>query len=281
MDKEFAASKLRSLPFLVIEIDSGVILKRGTTELLIQGESALETVLLLLASTTDPGLTSDEICQQFPLQSRSEVAQLIQEMLVKRLLVTSESDSRVKGEPESNEDVFYWTAGTTRRNVVQAFATLNPVVIGVNRISQRMYQSLLEAGAQDIPLIDDPALRNTVFFNAQGRFSAKSFGAQRCMTPREFMDREWTAGCIIAASEFGSPSFLLPWNELCCKNKTHFMPVYLKDMIGYAGPLVIPGETPCLHCVRMRFNAHLSHPVMHTKIESEMRRGYPVAAIHP
>jgi bacteriocin biosynthesis cyclodehydratase domain-containing protein len=202
-------------------------------------------------------------------------------MMSKRLLVASEEEGPVNGAQESNEDVFYWAAGSSRKTTIEALADLNPVICGVNRISQKICQSFEALGVPDVTLIDDPALRNTEFFDRRGRFSAKSFGVPECIAAKDFYDMRLTTGCVIATSEFGSPSFLLPWNSLCCGHNVHFMPVYLKDMIGYAGPLVIPGDTPCLQCVRMRQNAHLRHPAINTQIEKEMERGYPIAAIHP
>ena len=51
--------------------------------------------------------------------------------------------------------------------------------------------------------------------------------------------------CLIVATECGNMRLLQDLNCICAKEKRHFYPVVLQNMIGYVGPLVIPGESAC------------------------------------
>ena len=86
---------------------------------------------------------------------------------------------------------------------------------------------------------------------------------------------------MIATSDFGGQALLLKWNQFCIENKISLFPVYLQDMIGYAGPLIIPGETACLHCLRQRQNSNLQEVDLRNVIEKNATDGQSVAAIHP
>jgi bacteriocin biosynthesis cyclodehydratase domain-containing protein len=282
MDQGMMGQPLRSLPFLVVEIESGVVLKRGTTELRVEGHSALETVLLILTATASTPRTIDQILEQFPAIDRPQVALLLEEMSSKRLLVAADADEVSQESTEPNEDVFYWTAGKQRNDVIEALSRLNIALVGINKITQCIARSLHSMGIQHVTLVDDPALRNLEFFDESGEpLQMGPDGHHKIMTPLDFEQDVMDCGLLIATSDFGSSSFLLPWNEFCIKRGIHFMPAVLKDMIGLSGPLVIPGNTACLQCVRMRQNAHLQDAWLFRGLEEHMERGQSIAAIHP
>jgi molybdopterin-synthase adenylyltransferase len=39
--------------------------------------------------------------------------------------------------------------------------------------------------------------------------------------------------------------FMRKWNDFCVRNDHAFLPIVLRDLIGYVGPLVIPHKTAC------------------------------------
>lgn len=271
----------RSLPFLVAETQGGVVLKRGTTQILIEGESALETILLILVGTTDDGQTKAEICVQFPEPDRQAIRDLLDDMIAKRLLIPAH-DADNPEQPETNEDLFYWTANRQRSEVAQTLSGLDLTIIGVNRLSLAISRSLNNMGVTNISVADDPLLRNLEFFDAEGNLAVDAFeGTAKVCSSVQLLESGLTAKCLLAASEFGSQAALLPWNEECVNRGIHFMPVYLMDMTGYAGPLVVPGETACLQCLRMRQNAHLQDAPVVRDMEEHLQRGQAVVPIHP
>jgi thiazole/oxazole-forming peptide maturase SagC family component len=281
MEGSIAGKRLRSLPFLVVEGRSGIILKRGPVEILVQGDTALESVLLILTATSDAGQSPEEICRQFPKSAQAQIVELLEEMFARHLLVPADTFTDA-GEEESNEDVFYWSANTTSTKVVQVINDLAIAVCGVNRLSREICTSLNRMGVQNLTVIDDPMLRNIEFFTTQGRVIRDSFDVNvEVIDTVQFQRTASDSGLVLATSDFGGQSLLLSWNTFCVQRDIQFMPIYLQDMIGYLGPIVIPGETACLQCLRMRQNAHLANPELARQSEDEMQRGQSIAAIHP
>lgn len=281
MEGKFAGKRLHSLPFLIVEASDGIILKRGPTEIHVQGDYAQETVLLILTATSGKGQSPEEICLQFSKPDRDQVMGLLKEMSAKKLLIPADT-TRDSLAYESNEDVFYWTAGTSQAAVIRVLTDLGISICGINRLTREICKSLGILGVSNISVIDDPMLRNTEFFTDQGNIIPERFDVAAELVPmQDFFESENSSQCLLASSDFGGQSLLLPWNEICVRQNVHFMPVYLQDMIGYIGPLVIPGDTACLQCVRMRQNAHLENRELARQSEGDMQRGQSIAAIHP
>ena len=88
-------------------------------------------------------------------------------------------------------------------------------------------------------------------------------------------------GCLIASSDFGGWETLYEWNRFCVQYHKHFLPVVLQDLVGYVGPLVIPGETACLECVRMRRNSHAEDHEVRGLIEESAFEGQGAIGFHP
>lgn len=274
--------RLRSLPFLVAETDAGVVLKRGATEMLVRGDSALESVLLILASTADPGQTIDEISAQFAEINRSAVRQLLEGMIAKRLLVPAEDFPQDQDIAETPEEVFYWAAGVDRAGMLEKFAAGPVVIAGINNLSMQICSSLQASGIRDISAIDEPSLRNPDLFHENDRVRAHVVPkGVSLITEEQLAKTDMHPLCVVATSDVSGPGLLLSWNAWCVKRNIPFMPVFVRDMIGYAGPLVAPGETACLHCLRMRRNAHMTDARTREQIEEEMTRGHSITAVHP
>ena len=72
-----------------------------------------------------------------------------------------------------------------------------------------------------------------------------------------------------------------PWNEFCVRHRRPFLPVVLQDLIGYIGPIVVPGETACFECLRARQNSNLINPETQRAAEARAFDGQAIAAAHP
>ena len=55
----------------------------------------------------------------------------------------------------------------------------------------------------------------------------------------------------------------------------------IQNMIGYIGPLVIPGETACYECFYRRLLSHLEEPEMFRTIEAHNLGGQRIVSHHP
>src|SRR5262249_10319169 len=87
--------------------------------------------------------------------------------------------------------------------------------------------------------------------------------------------------CIVATSDFGGLTSMRQWNEFCVTRNIHFFPVVLQNLVGYVGPLVVPGETPCFECVRARQNANIEDPTTRAAAEPHAFSSQHVIGFHP
>src|SRR5688500_5775026 len=106
-------AKLRSLPVQFIQNPEGVILKRGCTELRISGEGAAAVISQILTLTVGRGVTEEEICDRFALPQRVAVQKLVDQLMTKRILVSSDQIRTDGNGPEGSLEIFYWHFGAS------------------------------------------------------------------------------------------------------------------------------------------------------------------------
>jgi thiazole/oxazole-forming peptide maturase SagC family component len=87
--------------------------------------------------------------------------------------------------------------------------------------------------------------------------------------------------CLVATSDFGGPHLMLEWNRFCVENRLDFLPVVLERFTGTIGPLVIPGETACYECFRLRENANMDAPELERLPETGAAERQGVTGFHP
>ncbi|MBF6907530.1 hypothetical protein HN295_20405, partial [Acinetobacter baumannii] len=120
---------------------------------------------LLAVAHGSKGATLAEMLAPFAEHQRDQVQRLLEKLIAKRFLADAGQVSADDARVPTNEDVFYWSQGST---TLQAHANLNErrfVIAGVNAVSARMADSLRACGVEDVTVIDHPALRNMSFFD--------------------------------------------------------------------------------------------------------------------
>jgi bacteriocin biosynthesis cyclodehydratase domain-containing protein len=147
-----------------------------------------------------------------------------------------------------------------------------------------MAASLADAGHPGVTVVDVPMLRNLELFPGDDGPDAEAWAG--LAPPVAYAEwQEWfepaERQCLVAASDFGGLSLLRDWNRFCLENETHFFPVVLQDLLGWVGPLVIPGETPCFECFLARRASHLAAPGVARAAELAAYAGQAVASFHP
>ena len=285
MEQDFPSQKLRALPVQLIETGDGVILKRGRIEIQIGGDRAAEIVSLVLAATAEDRATPEEIAKAFAAPDRPAVIYLVEQLAARRILVPADIPPPPGEAWESNLEVFYWHFGASAEQVTERLNAQRLVILGVNGISRQLAASLLASGVKAVEVVDYPLLRNLRFFSAGGELQADQWPA---LLPQPRAYGEWANGpgpealdCLIATSDFGGLERMREWNEFCVARRRPFLPVVLQDLIGYVGPLVVPGETACFECLRARQNAHLDDPVAQRASEQVAFEGQAGAGFHP
>jgi bacteriocin biosynthesis cyclodehydratase domain-containing protein len=258
-----SAPRYRLWPVQVVRHESGVILRRGTEKLYVAGIDAVPVVEQLLAiAHSTRGATLTAMLAPFPQEQRDHVQSLLEKLVAKRFLADADEVAASEDSVPSNEDVFYWGQGSS---TAQAHANLNQrrfVIVGVNAVSARLAESLSACGVDGITVIDHPALRNMAFFNDDSELDPQRWPA-RVGAPVAFDD--WADGDMafdgmVATSDFGGLGLMREWNAFCVRERKLFLPVVLQDMMGYVGPLVLPGETPCFECAWTRQSSNMNQP---------------------
>lgn len=258
-----AEPRYRLWPVQVVRHDQGVILRRGTEKLYVAGADAVPVVEELLAIAHGAGgATLVEMLRPFAEDQRDHVQSLLERLLAKRFLADAAQVAAGDERVPTNEDVFYWGQGST---TAEAHANLNQrrfVIVGVNAVGARLADSLAACGARELTVIDHPALRNMAFFDDNGEIDLRRWPA-RAAVPVAFDD--WIDGDmefegLVATSDFGGLGLMREWNEFCVRERKLFLPVVLQDMMGYVGPLVIPGESPCFECAWTRQSSNMNQP---------------------
>jgi thiazole/oxazole-forming peptide maturase SagC family component len=280
--------KLIALPFQLIETDQGLLLKRGCSVLKIQGAGAGLAIRTVLSALHKQPSTQEELTHLFPPAEQTAISQLLDTLISKRFVIahTSQLDDSSRIEPENPLDIFYWNFD---RSTDQTLAQLNNVhvtILGVNTISHRLLSSLANSGWQNLDIVDHPFFRNLRFFNSDGLVSLSKFPCPKGMTIHTY--QEWmdttepeSLGCLIVTSDFGGLSSFREWNQFAVTNNIPFLPIFLRDEIGYVGPLVIPGDTACFECFLAREKSHKSHHFDSTAIDDQAFSGQNVVGFHP
>jgi bacteriocin biosynthesis cyclodehydratase domain-containing protein len=271
---------LRSVPVQLIRSDKGVILKRGCTEVKIGGEGTDRVLRVLFAATSNAGSTKKELLDLFSPGSRQLVSRLIDELVTRRLLIYDKGPDAVKN--ESGLDLFYWHFGVTSEDVNRTLNERQIVICGVNTISGQLATSLYYAGCRNVRVLDDPRLRNLRLYDNAGQLRHSAWPGFLALPERyETTVDPASIDCLIATSDFGSAPAIGEWNTYCIENNRCYLPIFIKNLIGYIGPLVIPGETACFHCLHARQNANFENSDTHLKIDDAAFDGQHVSAFHP
>jgi len=274
--------RLRALPVQIIVAEKAVILVRGVAEIRISGARAIEVVPQLLDAAAGKGATRDEIIERFAAPDREEVGKLVDELFKRSILVGGREEPPTS-DVESSLEVFYWHFGQTVRATVDKLNGQSFVLMGVNTISRQIASALDSLGAARIQVVDFHILRNLRLYGDAGNLLPDEWVGPAPITYDAWVEGLDTEGigCLVASSDFGGSHLLREWNEFCIENRVHFLPVILDRFIGSIGPLVIPGETPCYECLRVRENANMDAPELERAAESSAADRQAMTGFHP
>lgn len=250
-----------ALPVQIVDLPDGVLIRRGATQLRIAG-SGLRLVLELIFSLAGAGGTSrveirDLVVPRFPDLTESALDSLFDSLMACRLLqIIGSNDVALQSrDSDPSIQVFRWDCGIADG---RALGDARIVILGVNRITRRIRSALASCGIDHAVVIDDPLLRSARLFHQDGTLDMALWGHS---IPGRQEDSSQVfqsdTDLLMAASEVGNQQAFRSWNQFAVERKIAFLPVLLADQIGQIGPLVQPGQGPCLECLRARQNAAL------------------------
>jgi bacteriocin biosynthesis cyclodehydratase domain-containing protein len=267
--------EFRLLPCQQIDLGDRIVLKRGRTEFVVSGRRAGSLVRRLLDEVGRVGVRR-KVVAAFAPGERNEVANLLSALEARGFLAAAgrEPASSV----ESAEDIFYWHFGARPDVVTARISNVHIAVLGVNSVSRQLCTALEASGVRNVSVLDIPALRDPRLFDGHHRLRAACWTGLPRPQRADRSERVLAASrCIVATSETGAPATLREWNEFCLARQCHFLPVVLQDLIGYVGPLLVPGETACYECLCSRQNANLDDWPIRRAVEERVSHGPGVA----
>lgn len=268
------------LPIQIIEHDDGVILKRGVEQILVPDKNALLVMRVIQKALLEAPRNADDLVHLFAAPARPLVSGLIDHLLGKRFIhYADHSENAVLKIPDKPQDVFYWHFNQQRDRIAALLNEKTWLFAGVNRLNARLLQSLLDEGLRNYAIVDDPMLRNIDCFDDEHRLRPGFWRDHATrIVPDDAPGND--VGVVVAASEFGSAFLLERWNAWAVERGSAFYPALLQNLVGYAGPLVIPHESACLACLTARQNAHSRDFAERRVAERHAFEGQRVVAYH-
>ena len=276
-------TRLTALPFQLIEIPNGVIVRRGSVQLLITGDRALESLQIVVDTMRGEGATIEAVCSRFAAPDRPAITELIEQLMARQLVVQAGADL-VPIHTEGQLDVFYWHFGMSTAEVNKRLNLIRLVILGVNHVSRQLAQALTCAGMTSFKVVDYWALRNLSLFDETGKIRISEWRVATEPIAYDGWEERVESDsfdCLVATSDFGGLRLMREWNALCVKHGRHFLPVVLQDTIGYVGPSVIPGETACFECFLARLESNRTGDSQGYASEMMAFNGQHVAGFHP
>ncbi|SHN45404.1 bacteriocin biosynthesis cyclodehydratase domain-containing protein [Cryptosporangium aurantiacum] len=240
-------------------------------ELRVGGSGAYEFVLTVLDAAAR-GSSVEDIRELFDGATRSNADALLEQLEQHRLLL---ADDEPDPDPpwETPLELFHWSAGASPGEVAQQLAKAHIAVIGVNEVSAALVSTLRAAGIGTVEVVNYPFLCNLRMLDESGEVSVDSWPADLGVPVAydEWSEKDRSGlHCLVATSDFGGLDLMRVWNRYSLERDIPFLPVVLQDLVGYVGPLSVPGRAACFECAYLRQNANLDQ-------REEMRSTEPLA----
>lgn len=243
--------------------DGGVILKRGTTRVFLEGDDVADLVDLLVERLAGGrAVALSQVLAGVGGGRRAALVRIVETLKAHRFL-TGDDDGDDDG--RGHEEVFSWNYQTSFAEIVGELAEIDLTVFGVNTIGLALLGNLRGCGFRNMTFVDHPALRNVDYYDSRQRLRHEISGALQ-VPPAHF--DEWSAtkvdpdGCLVVCCDFGGRPLMRDWNRFAVEKSLLFYPVVLLDHVAYLGPLVRPGDGPCYECLWARQDANLADAVL-------------------
>jgi bacteriocin biosynthesis cyclodehydratase domain-containing protein len=244
----------------VVDTGQGAIVRRGSVFLKVPGVRAFSILSSLFGGARRQTFSTSAdivgfICSAHPDVQGGSAEKLVSNLIRQRFIIASaEADDRGK---EGETGILEWELGALPKPALPQSVLL----LGVNRLSRALVTILGREPLIELKWADIPSLRS-------GRLDADQ--AMATIGPDDAI--AWIVKgapkLVVATCDFGGQDLLREWNKIAVINQIPFFPVQLDNWQGVLGPLVIPGESPCLECVRARENSNFENPAAVREAES-------------
>jgi bacteriocin biosynthesis cyclodehydratase domain-containing protein len=275
----------RAFAVQLMDYEEAIIVRRGNYELKISGEDAGEVLERLISCALEKDMTKSEMLNLFMAEYQDVVGEMIDLLIEKNILVEADNINSDERQNESSLEIFYWNFGIDAKVVTERLNSANLVIVGVNEISRQLVTRLRETGVENLTVVDDPIGRNFGFFGQQNQLDHVAW-PDSLPVPQDY--ETWGSevdpsqiGCLVVTSDHGGQQFIRDWNQQCIDSGVTLFPIILRNLIGFIGPYVVPGESACFECFRARQNSHIEDPAEVRASELYAFEGQKLNGYHP
>lgn len=240
---------------------NGVVIRRGAKRVFVEGAGVKESLEHLIDNARgSSGITIEELVQRAPPEIEATLTKLAAILQDRRMIMKIPAGmEREPADSIEQEEVFYWTFGTTPGRVAASLAEKTVTIIGANTLGAALLLMLKTCRFRKIEWVDHILFRNRSLFDQNEKFAGAP-GQSEPISFEAWSDLNVMPDCLVVVSDFGGLSMMREWNEFCVMHNVPFLPVVMQDMSVFLGPLTVPGQTPCFECYWRRQNSNLDEP---------------------
>lgn len=260
---------LFSHPVSIVEAGNETHLVRGSNRFIVD-EPSNGIALKIIIALTSNGIALNDLLTEFAETEREAVRSLVDALLSRKILTKSED--LISPDPESPNDTFFWHFNLSRKDYVDRLDYAFVIIVGINELSLELTKILIKSGVSNLAHIDDPLLRNASFFDQAGIIDG--FDAPlNIISSNNVSQWDNESTLLVVCSEFGTSYPVRAWNKLCVEAKIKMLPVILRELRGFIGPIFHPDSSACFECLIAREQANTHSNVdndLWTRFESTM-----------
>jgi bacteriocin biosynthesis cyclodehydratase domain-containing protein len=198
--------------------DDRVLLKRGVREVLVTGED-VEAVAAAVVDALAVGRGVADVLAALRADQRPTAVAVLEALAARRML-----EDPGPGNGGDSAAGFYAEFGTAGRAAPQALHDAHVVLHGTGLVASALADALGLLGIGRLTAADETPVND--------------------------------AAVVVAASDSGHEDWLLGVARDALAAGLPFLPVWVRDFVGFAGPLTWPYETACLRCYQLRVDAN-------------------------
>lgn len=256
---DFEATLVCTLPVQLAETEQGVVVRRGSTQLLVRGRGIKIVLDLIFSLAASGGVTRAEldefIGKRLPDIAGDALTALVDGLVAQRFLLET-ADAAPPPAEVGPTAILRWELGL--EGSAKGLQDRRVVVVGDNVLAAHIRRSLAENGVGAIEAVLDPALADGATVTPDNARGAE-----------DFREMPGAPDLLVVATPLANQGALRPWNDFAVAQGLTFLPVVIEENDAQIGPLVVPGDGPCLECLRARQNAAVSDAAMLRAIEQD------------
>lgn len=106
---------IKSFQVQLIKTEDGIVVARGNSEFLVEGEGAEEAVFIIFSAAGKEGIAQGELYEMFLPDEQAKIEELLGVLIKKRYLSIEGEGLEVPEDQESTPDVFFWNFGFDKK----------------------------------------------------------------------------------------------------------------------------------------------------------------------